>query len=57
MYFRNYRVQKIWLLKCLKSPILEHSLNSQLVKGPQTLLQIHLQDVFLSGIWNPRAFC
>ena len=35
MYFGNYRLQKTWLGKCLKSPISEHPLTSNIVNGPK----------------------
>ena len=33
MCFRNYRLQKAWLLKCLKSPVSEHIWTVKMLKG------------------------
>ena len=33
MYFRNYRLGKTWLDKCLKSPALEQPPTVNIVKG------------------------
>ena len=35
MYFRNYGHRKTWLGKCLKSPVLEEPLTSNVVNGPK----------------------
>ena len=35
MYFGNYRLQKTWLGKYLKSPISEDPLTSNMVDGPK----------------------
>ena len=35
MYFRTYELQKTWLDKCLKSPVSEDPLTSNMVNGPK----------------------
>ena len=35
MYFRNYGLRKPWLDKCLKSPVSEDPLKSDVVNGPK----------------------
>ena len=35
MYFRNWRLPKTWLDKCLNSPVLEHSSTSNMINGPK----------------------
>ena len=35
MYFRNYGPRKTWLGKCLKSPVLEEPLTSNVINGPK----------------------
>ena len=41
MYLRNYRLQKTWLLKCLKSPVSEHLWTVNMLKGPKHCLNLH----------------
>ena len=41
MYFRNYRLQKILLDKCLKGAISEHPLTVNMLKGPKPLWSLH----------------
>ena len=36
MYFRNYRLQKLWLDKCLKSPVSEQHSTVNILNGPNT---------------------
>ena len=35
MYFQKYGLQKMWLDKCLKSPVSEDPLTSNMVNGPK----------------------
>ena len=35
MYCRNYGLRKMWLYKCLKSPVSEDPLTGNLVNGPK----------------------
>ena len=35
MFFSNYRLQKTWLDKCLKSPVSEDPSTSDMVNGPK----------------------
>ena len=35
IYFRNYRLRKTWLDRCLKTPVLEGNLTSKMVNGPK----------------------
>ena len=35
MYFRNYGLRKTWLDKCLKSPVWENPLKSNMVNAPE----------------------
>ena len=35
MYFQNYRLQKTWLDKCLKSPVSENTLRGNVVNSPK----------------------
>ena len=35
MYFWTYGLQKTWLDKCLKSPLLEDTSTSNMVSGPK----------------------
>ena len=35
MYFRNYRLGKTWLDKCLKCPVSDNPLRENLVNGPK----------------------
>ena len=35
MNFRNHGLEKTWLDKCLKSPVLEDPLTSNMVNGPK----------------------
>ena len=35
MYFRNYRLRKMWFDKCLKSPISEHPFTGNVVNWPK----------------------
>ena len=39
--FWNYRLQKAGLLKCLKSPVSEHLLTVNMLKGPKGSLNLH----------------
>ena len=41
MYLRNYRLQKAWLIKCLKSPMSEHLWTVSMLKGPKHCLNLH----------------
>ena len=53
-HFRNYRLRKAWLDKCLKKPRFRTSFDSQHGKGSQTLLKSawrHLNHRFTS-IWG-----
>ena len=35
MYFRNYRLQRTWLLKCLKSTVSENPWTVNMLKAPK----------------------
>ena len=35
MDFLTYGLQKTWLVECLKSPVLEHPLTSNMAHGPK----------------------
>ena len=35
MHFPNYWLQKMWLLKCIKGPVLEHTLTVSVLTGPK----------------------
>ena len=35
MYFRNYGLPKTWLDQCLKSPVLEDPIKSNMVNAPK----------------------
>ena len=35
MYFRNYRLRKKWLGKCIKTPVSEGLSTSNMVNGPK----------------------
>ena len=35
MYFQNYRLRKMWLDKCLKSPVSEDRSKNSMEKGPK----------------------
>ena len=35
MHFRNYGLRKTWLDKCLKSPVSEDPMKSNMVNGPK----------------------
>ena len=50
MYFRNYRLQKVWLLKCLKSLVSEHSWTVNMLKGT-----IHCWNLQESSFINSNA--
>ena len=39
--FRNYRLQKAGLLKCLKSPVSEHLWTVNMLKGLKHCLNLH----------------
>ena len=41
MYLRNYRLQKTWLLKYLKSHVSEHLWTVSMLKGPKYCLNLH----------------
>ena len=41
MYFRNYRLSKIWLVHSLKSAVLEHPSAVIMLKGPKHLWNLH----------------
>ena len=41
MYFRKYGQRKTWLGKCLKSPVLEEPLRSNVVNGPKHCLNLN----------------
>ena len=41
MYFRNYRLRKILLDKCLKSPISEYRLTPNMLKSLKYCLNLH----------------
>ena len=41
MYLRNHRLQKAWLLKCLKSPVSENLWTVNMLKGPKHCLNLH----------------
>ena len=41
MYFRKYGLQKTWLDKCLKGPILEDPSRSNIVNGPKHFWYLH----------------
>ena len=71
MYFRNYRLWKTWLDRCLKSPDSEHPLTHNMLKGPKHLLNLHgntfiiffitlsktdLENVSLSDRWSLGHF-
>ena len=38
MYFRNYRLRKRWLYKCLKSAVSDGPSSGNMVKGPKHCL-------------------
>ena len=46
MYFRNKRLRKTWLVKCLKSPILEHFWTVNNLNGPKHCWNLH-QSTFI----------
>ena len=37
MYVSNYRARKTWLDNCLKSPVSEEPLTSNMINGPNTV--------------------
>ena len=39
--FRNYRLQKAGLVKCLKSPVSEHLWTANMLKGPKRCFNLH----------------
>ena len=41
IYFRNYRLQKAWLLKCLKSPASEHLWWDNMLRYPKHYWNLH----------------
>ena len=41
MYLRNYRLQKAWLLKYIKSHESEHLWTFNMLKGPKHCLNLH----------------
>ena len=41
MYLRNYRLQKAWLLKYIKSHESEHLWTVNMLKGPKHCLNLH----------------
>ena len=41
MYFRKYGHRKTWLRKCLKSPVVEEPLTSNVVNGPKHCLNLN----------------
>ena len=72
MYFRNDRLRKTWLDKCLKSPVSEDPSTSDMVNDPNTveicttatlsylLITVEatkLEKVSLSDMQNLRTVC
>ena len=41
MYFRNYRLRKTWLDKCMKSPASKDSLTREMVNRSKHSLNLH----------------
>ena len=41
MYFRNKRLRKAWLVKCLKSPVSKHLLKVNMLKGQKYCWKLH----------------
>ena len=52
MYFRNYKLPKTWLEKCLKSPISEDPSTRNMVNGLKHSLNLH-ESTFIIFI-DPR---
>ena len=54
IYFRNYRLQKAWLLKCLKSPASEHLWRVNMLKYPKHCWNLHCSSfaIFFLSIWK-----
>ena len=73
MYFRNYRIRKKWLDKCLKTPVSEEPSTSNMLKTgantfaiwttaplPQLLIilkVIELEKVSFSAMQNLKTVC
>ena len=41
MYLRNSRLQKAWLLKCLKKPVSKHLWTAKMLKGLKHCRNVH----------------
>ena len=41
MYYGNYRLQKTGLLKCIKSPVLEHPSTVNMLNSPKHYSNLH----------------
>ena len=41
MYFRNYRLRKTWVYKCLKSPVCEDPLTRNMINVPKSCCNLN----------------
>ena len=62
MYLRNYRLQKAWLLKYIKSHESEHLWTVNMLKGPKHCLNLHGSSfvIFFQALkknFSSKEFC
>ena len=57
MYFRNYGLPKTWLDQCVKSPVSEDPLKSNMVNAPKHCLNFKDSPftIFISN-WEDNCF-
>ena len=46
MYFRNYRLQKMWLGQCVKTPFSEDPFTSSMINGPKHCWNLSRQQIY-----------